>query len=354
MIFRVGHLGDTVVAIPAFWAIRRAFPNARLTLLTGRDSRNPHYVSPRDVLPENGIIDDYIEYPSESGFAARSVGLIKLSFKLRRRNFDTAIYMPPRMRSDIQIARDQNFFFVSGIKRVLGIEYFRQNKLAYEIPKPTPVVETEAAFLLDLLSSEDLLIEGSHPCTDLLLTDVEVANARRVFSHHTTADLTGKKLVAIGPGSKFPSKIWSEDNYFEVVNRLIANADCYPIILGGNEDRVTGERLLARWKTGSNLAGLLSVRGSAAILRDFDLYLGNDTGTMHLAGAVGTACVAIFAAIDYRNRFLPFGDRNTIFRKSVECEGCLTPVCFNDNECLRLVTIDEVYDACSKTLQANV
>lgn len=345
-------MGDTVIAVPALWAVRKALPDARLTLLTGRDSRNPHYVSPLDVLPEDGIIDDYIVYPTWSGLLSRSAALVRLSFQLRLGHFDAVIYMPPRMRSDTQIERDLKFFFVSGINRVLGIEYFRQKKLSYEIPKPTPVVETEADFLLDLLSSEGLLIEGNQPCTDLLLTDVEVANARRVFSQHTTADLTGKKLVAIGPGSKFPSKIWSEDNYFEVVNRLIANADCYPIILGGNEDRVTGERLLERWKTGSNLAGLLSVRGSAAILRDFDLYFGNDTGTMHLAGAVGTACVAIFAAIDYRNRFRPFGNRNTIFRKSVECEGCLTTVCFNDNECLKLVTVDEVYDACVRTFAA--
>lgn len=350
LIFRVGHLGDTVVAIPAFWAIRKAFPNARLTLLTNRDFKNPHYISPLDVLPRNGIIDDCIEYPSERGLVGRSVELLKLSLRLRRRKFDAVIYLLPRIRSDVQIRRDIKTFSIAGIEKILGIRYFRENKLSYVIPKPTPVVETEAAFLLNILSNEGLLPEDFQPSTDLLLTSDEISEARKVLAQQDGNLHNGKKLLAVAPGSKWESKVWDEIYYFEVVNRLIQRERCYPIIFGGSEDRNKGERLLKQWKTGSNLAGLLNVRESAAMLMDCALYLGNDTGTMHLAGAVGTPCVAIFAAIDYRDRFMPFGVKNTVFRKSVECEGCVTPDCFNDHKCLKLVTIDEVYDACVRTL----
>ena len=118
-------------------------------------------------------------------------------------------------------------------------------------------------------------------------------------------------------------------------------------IFGGAEDREKGDRLIARCKNGVNAAGSLSVRESAALLQDCTLYLGNDTGTMHLAAAVGTPCVAIFAAIDWVGKWTPFGDNNRVFRKSVECEGCHTPTCFNNHKCLDLVTVDEVYAACA-------
>lgn len=325
-----------------------------MTLLTNRDFKNPHYISPLDVLPRNGIIDDCIEYSSELGLVGRSVEMFKLLLKLRRRKFDAVIYLLPRIRSDAQINRDIATFSIAGIKKILGIEYFRKNKLSYHIPKPTPIVETEADFLLNILSNEGLLPKGFKPSTDLLLSTDEIAAARKVFAQQDGNLHNGQTLLAVAPGTKWESKVWDEINYFEVINRLIQNERCYPIIFGGSEDRDKGDRLLKQWKTGSNLAGLLNVRESAAMLMDCALYLGNDTGTMHLAGAVGTPCVAIFAAIDYRDRFLPFGKKNTVFRKSVECEGCGTPDCFNNHKCLRLVTIDEVYDACSKTLQANV
>jgi ADP-heptose:LPS heptosyltransferase len=80
------------------------------------------------------------------------------------------------------------------------------------------------------------------------------------------------------------------------------------------------------------------------------LYLGNDTGTMHLAASVGTPCVAIFSALDLIGRWHPFGTENEVFRRSVECEGCFSPTCFNKNKCLDLISAGEVYEACVRIL----
>ena len=165
--------------------------------------------------------------------------------------------------------------------------------------------------------------------------------------------INDRKLVAVAPGSKWASKIWSETRYAEVVNRLIKDFGCYPVIFGGSEDRKKGKRLITGWETGMNAAGILSIRESAALLKDCTLYLGNDTGTMHLAAAVGTPCVAIFAAIDWRGRWQPFGNVHSIFRKSVECEGCFTANCFNNHKCLDLIEIDEVHAACARILTTH-
>ncbi len=83
------------------------------------------------------------------------------------------------------------------------------------------------------------------------------------------------------------------------------------------------------------------------------LYLGNDTGTMHMAAAAGVRCVAVFAAIDFPGRWYPFGDENKIFRVAVECEGCHTPDCFNKHQCLEMISVDEVFEACAAILKTR-
>lgn len=345
LIFRTAHLGDTVVALPALWSLREAYPDAHIALLSNRDARNPHYISPDRVLPREGLIDEFIAYPTNLGKAASLAAMASLAVKLRQKKFDTLAYLMPRVRSFAQIERDECFFHLAGIEKIFGTNYLRLNRLEETIPIPTPTVESEAEYLLHCLSHEGL-ISNEMFRTDLLLTDEEIGRAKNWLRDAVAISAETSKLVAIAPGSKWESKIWPEERFAEVVKRLIEEFDILPVVFGGGEDRETGERLLAQWKIGANSAGELSVRESAALLQQCDLYLGNDTGTMHLAAAVGTPCVAVFAAIDSVGKWTPFGDKNQVFRKRVECEGCHSPICHNNHKCLHLITIDEVYAAC--------
>lgn len=349
LIFRIGHLGDTVIALPALWALREALPDAHIALLSNADARNPHYVSPSSVLPRNGLIDEWISYPTNRGRAATAAAMAKLAIDLRRRRFDAVVYLMPRTRSSGQIDRDVSFFRFAGIQHVLGAKHLRTHRLQELIPVPTPEVGTEWMFLLDLLRSEG--IEANSFRTDLMLTDDERSAAREWFERTTGRTPDAARSVAIAPGSKWESKVWPEARFADVVRRLVSEFDVFPVIFGGEEDREKGERLLAQWNTGANAAGELTVRQSAALLETCSVYLGNDTGTMHLAAAVGTPCVAIFAATDWIGKWTPFGDNNCIFRKRVECEGCHSPVCSRNHECLDLVTADEIHAACGELLK---
>ena len=144
LIFRIGHLGDTLVALPALWAIRRAFPAARLTLLSNVDANNPNYLSAKNILPQRGLIDDWISYPTGLSKVGAAAAMTRLSLGIRRRKFDSAIYLMPRIRTAEQIDRDIRFFSLSGIKKILGTKYLRENLLSDEIPTPTPTVQPES------------------------------------------------------------------------------------------------------------------------------------------------------------------------------------------------------------------
>jgi len=353
LVFRTGHLGDTVVALPAFWTLRRRFPDAQITYLSNADLDNPHYVTGRNVLPANGLFDSWLTYPNSATGFSKLVELWRLRRRIKAGRFDAVFYLMTRGRTRRQIDRDVRFFKTAGIRRIIGAEYAKDNLLPPVVPVPAPTVRSEADFLLDCLSSEGIEVECGRPGADLLLTERERARAANWLQSAVPTQDGFRPPVAFAPGSKWESKIWDERRFAEVGARLIEHRGIFPIVFGGEEDREKGDRLLTAWESGANAAGILSVREAAAALEFCSLYVGNDTGTMHLAAAVGTPCVAIFAAIDWPGRWYPFGTNNRVFRVPVDCEGCQLPVSKNSGKCLEMIGVEEVYAACSEILESS-
>ena len=148
-----------------------------------------------------------------------------------------------------------------------------------------------------------------------------------------------------------PAKRWDAERFAQAGSALIARHGVWPVVFGGPEDRDTGDALLRHWGRGYNAAGRLGLRASAAALKRCGLYLGNDTGTMHLAAAVGVTCAAIFSARDYPGRWYPAGRGHQVFRAQIECEGCRLTECVDRrNECLNRITVDEVVAGCETVL----
>lgn len=345
-------MGDTIVSLPAFWEIRKRFPNAKLTLLTNVDGKNTNYVTAKNILPDKHLFDNYLGYDNSAVGLAKFKVFGKLLLKIRREKFDALYYLSFRNRTDEQIDRDLKFFKLAGIKAIHGIDYLKNNRLNFDEPKPLPVVEPEYRFLLNCID-DTLNVEETELEFDLNLTHSELEFSENWLRKNCGDSFSQNKIIAIAPGSKWASKLWFESNYLKVVERLVKEFDVFPVIFGGREDFETGERIISKLQYGANAAGSFSIRESSAALKNCMFYLGNDTGTMHLAAAVNTPCVAVFAATDYRERWYPFGNNNQIFRKTVECEGCHSPECFNDNLCLKLISVDEVFDACKKILTSE-
>ncbi|HQZ82904.1 MAG TPA: hypothetical protein PLR83_06765, partial [Pyrinomonadaceae bacterium] len=159
LVMRIGHLGDTLVALPAFWVLRKAFPDAKITLLSNSDKKNPNYLAPRSILPASGIFDEFIDYPTNVSQIESVLGAFTLAVSIRKRRFDAVFYLMPRARSAKQIARDRLFFRLSGNRKVFGLGYTAKNSLAGPIPSPTPAINSESDFLLDLLEDAGVSLD---------------------------------------------------------------------------------------------------------------------------------------------------------------------------------------------------
>jgi ADP-heptose:LPS heptosyltransferase len=319
-------------------------------LLSNADPKSAN-VNPRDVVPE-GLVDEWVNYPIANG-SSKLTHSLKLLMKLRRYSFETLVYLAPRLRSKEDVRRDLLFFRLAGISNVIGAKEFAP--LPRNKNERLPRVTNEVDHLLERVAQDGITVPAAGKAqVELLLTDTERFRAI-AWLKSKVEDPDARPLVAFGPGSKWPSKVWPEDRFLEVGRMLIEQFDAHPIVFGGPDDRALGERLIRAWGRGANAAGELSVREAGATLGHCRMYVGNDTGTMHLAAAAGARCVVVMSALDWPGHWDPYGEGHTVLRKCVPCEGCLLKICEHEAmRCMKEISVSEVLEACSKTLSMKV
>ncbi len=354
LVFRIGQLGDTIVALPAMWAVRNHFSKARLTLLC---DHHPHhnYVQAPELLAGAGLFDEFLLYTVDSfraGSLIRPLHQLRLLWTLRQRAFDALVYLAPSRRKPAQVERDRRFFAAAGIKPFLGLCGFPHFP-AKRAGQPLPPVPSEADLLLARLAADEIPVPPpGQGCFELKLGDTE---EQQVLTWLRFLPSDGSRpWVGVGPGSKMAAKRWPPERFSQVVAQLIAEHDVWPVVFGGPSDRALGDALLAEWCRGYNAAGAMPLRPSAAALKHCRLYVGNDTGTMHLAAAVGVPCAAIFSAREVPGRWYPNGNGHRVFRSPIECEGCGLLACpERRSKCLRRITSSAVFAACTEILSAR-
>jgi ADP-heptose:LPS heptosyltransferase len=344
LVFRIGQIGDTVAALPSLWLLRQQFPEARIVVLSEIPARKTH-LPPETVLPIAGLVDGFEKYPGGASFKNFIVAWRQLT-NLRKRGFSTLVYLVPSGRTKRRRLRDRIFFRLAGIQHLLASKGFAVDfypRLTDGTLKPLP---KEADALLERLKLDGLPVPApGQGCMDLLISETERQRAWDWWRQNGSPKTT-HGWVAVCCGAKYTAKLWPLERYAEVVQLLIHKHGIFPVIIGGAEDRKVGEKLLSQWETGLCAAGELSVRESAALMEDARFYLGNDTGAMHLAAAMGRPCVAVFSARDWPGIWEPYGSGHKVLRFDVPCSGCRLEVCDKDLQCLRGIQVEQVYEAC--------
>ena len=233
------------------------------------------------------------------------------------------------------------FFKSCGIKKLYGLRLFGNSN-------SDAIGKHEVERLMDILRLENFRVPA-RPSLNLPVLEEVKTNIDKMWK---SLGLDHKTVVAVGSGSKMPVKRWDLDNYKVVGMNLIKRYGVQLIVLGGQEDAESADVLCKAWSPqGINLAGKTSYAESAEILRRCRLYVGNDSGAMHLAAAVGTPCVAIFSARDEVGAWYPYGNQHIVLRKEVECQGCMLTECVEHNmKCIKSISFDEVFAACEKNL----
>ena len=355
LVYRIGSLGDTMIAVPAIHALRVHFGDAHLALL-GNRTRGSRRVLARVLFERSGLFDGFIEYYGDLGAGSRRqrIGAFgRLLRTLRLGGFDTLVYLAPADRTPAQVRRDRLFFRMTGIRTFIGMTA-PSTTSADRSDGPIRRQPHEAAMLLRRLERSGIPMPSpSDMRLDLGITEAEREQVARWRTD--LGDDGGRLWIGVGPGSKMPVKIWPLERFSAVISRLIERYDVWPVVFGGPEDRDRGLRLVSDCGRGFVAAGELDPRQAATALESCALYIGNDTGTMHLASSAGVPCVAIFTARDWPGKWEPLGPGHTVLRRRIDCEGCMLERCTERRmECILDIDETEVEAACRSTLDARL
>lgn len=339
LLYRIGSLGDTVVALPAFHLVARAFPGSERRLLTNFPIavKAPPAAA---ILENTGLIDGYFRY---SVGTRNPRDLLSLWWQLVRWRPHTLVYLAgPRGLKAAR--RDVLFFRLCGIRRIIGAPLTED--LQQNLPGPADGdLEYESQRLVRSIRELGDAHLDDPASWDLHLTTTEQARADEAL-----APAGGRPIIAVSIGTKVQANEWGNERWRELLARL---AVIYPehalVLTGAATDTEASEFIAAGWRQSQpqapalNLCGQLTPRESAAVFARARLFIGHDSGPMHLAAAVQTPCVAIFSARGLPRVWFPYGTQHRVLYHHVDCQGCNLEVCIvQKKKCIVSITVDEV------------
>ena len=328
LLIRLSSLGDIVLTTPAIRAVRAHFPDAYIAMLVGKQSA--------DVLRENPHLDEIITFDrfakgKDTGEMLRTVRV------LRERKFTLAIDLQRKFRTTL-------LMYLSGATARVGKGALCTVRVLEQGNKHA------TAHYFDLLHAVG--IPAVDQRLELFLAESERTDASQRFDAAGVPQ-TGLK-VGIFPGAGWKLREWMPDRFAAIADRLVRHFNAEVLIFGGQKEADLVHAVVKLMAARAvPFAGNLQVRELAACIEKCDLFLTNDTGPMHIAAAVETPTVSLFGPGNHI-RFQPLGGLHQTIRHDVPCSPCkqFTDKC-KDNICMKNITIDEVWQSISDTLDLS-
>lgn len=347
LVYQHGSLGDTILTLPALRAVRRRYgAGAEITLL--HDSLPEGLASPVSLLAGGPYLDGFISYDLRQGYLRTFCSLVRLWWRLKAYGFQAVVYLAPGQRTAVAVLRDHIFFRSCGIPERVGFHAFSTDFLYPKEPDGRlRRVTSEAVWRLERLRLDgwnvSAQLEVTRPLLELPQEEIATAGAWLEANRRHES----RPLVALCPGANQPANLWPLERFMELGQRILDENRAELVVIGGPKEYEIGQRLVECWGEGLNAAGRFSAIGSAALLSFCTFVVGLDTGTTHLAAAVGVCCIALYGAREHPGRWDPLGAGHIVLRSPpVPCAGCGLKICpVEGHPCMSGITVDDAWEA---------
>ncbi len=298
-------IGDVVMISPAVRAIRARFPEARIAILARG------WVL--EALRGSPFYDDLIEYDRD-GSHRGTAGLYRLARELRRRRFDLAILFQKAFEAAA-------LAFLAGARLRIGYATdLRRPLLTHPLPLPPRDTHHAEAFL-GIAHALGCSVDDASPSFHL-----DEATRGRAGELLRAAGLVDREpLVALHAGASKPPRAWHADRFGALGRRLAERAGASLFLLGDPAERPLLERIAALIPPGRSLVQPpgLSLKEVGAVLERCHLFVGNDSGPMHVAAALGVPTVGLFGPGDPRRTSpLAAPGRLAVISRRYPCSPC--------------------------------
>ena len=321
LVLRTDRLGDMALTTAALQDLRAHFRHATITVVAPP--------GPLELLEAHPAVDR--RYALRPG-GALPAGLVD--------RFDLAIDFTPdeSLRGARLVARSRARFR-AGFRAAGREAYF--NIVGPAARRDRHVLDLNR----DLL--EALGIEASTTRPGLYVRPVERTGAERRLSTLGAAE----PCIAVHLGAHYPSQRWDPERFADLITLLTERVAAACIVLCGPGETDLTERVCAA--TPDALAvSPGSVRAMMALIGSCDLFVGNNSGPLHIAGALGVPTVSVMGPTDPR-RFMPRGPTDRVVRRRIACSPCDRGRCWH-HTCLRTIGPEEVADEAEAALAASL
>ncbi len=330
LISRECCIGDVLMMTPMIASLKKALPQARIFFMVGDWSKA--------VLEDNPDIEALIPYFSLRDLFRKPFHFFSCLREERKNSYDLIIV------GDVGISPIITAWLIGGKYR-LGYDAFNRGfLLTHALPRSPEDNFSEKKGYLSLLS-----LIGIKPEVSEMKLEIPLSLKEWAKGIYEREGLLKEKVIVllpgggINPGTTMPSKRWGEEKFSALANLILAEVKGVAfLILGGKEDQTVAEKVASQIKGKVlNLAGKTDLKQTAALLEKSWMVIGNDSGPMHIAAAVGTSTLTIYGPTEGW-RLAPTGKKHRYVQAKIDCAPCYRQILGSFKKCLKLDCMDSI------------
>ena len=340
LIVKLSSIGDVVHTLPALSALRAAMPQAEISWVVERRSS--------EILRDNPLVDHLIEVDTKalrrglmSGETLRAPR--QQLRRLRASAFDVALDFQGLLKS-ASIAR------LSGARRIFGYSRtgLREPASALLLSKTVAVPRQTHVIRKSLL-----LLQGALgiPEPQELSFPIQVNDQHEAEAQEATVGTDGKYAI-LNPAGGWPTKLWSVDRFGKLADLLWTNYGIHSLVTYGPGELELAEAVRQSSVYGHARPVALSLKGFYSLARRASIYVGGDTGPMHIAVAAGTPIVGLFGPTEWWRNGSPRPEDICVERNDIDCRvdchrrSCSKWICMD-------IEVERVMEAVERRLSSQ-
>ena len=346
LLVRLSAIGDVIHALPIAKAIRKKYIKAKISWIVENKAI--------DLVEMNPYLDKVYKFPKskfKKQFKENKLAALK----------ETKNFFKEFKKNDFDFVLDVHGLFKSGITT-----YFSGAKKRYG---PGDGREGSKLFYTDILDLPDKkmhqvernlkLAQSFGAKIDEVDYGLKVPQSveKRLSIKANDWELDLDKIIVINPFTTWESKDWFEERYVNLVEKLLLKYDYNIVFTGGPKDKYRIEEIVSEIKNSErvfNIAGKTDLKELTALYKKAELYIGGDTGPLHLAVAVDLPAVALMGPTDPETHG-PYNEKSIVIQADIKCKNCWDRKCKRDKHyCMKKIEVNQVLKAIEKILANQV
>ena len=363
LVIKMAGIGDLLLATPALRALRETYPHAHIDLLVTPDSAG--ILNGWQVIDRIIVLDKYLfDYPQQ--FLTRPHNLLRLKplwRDLRDGHYD-AVLLLHHLTLPFGRLKHQLLLRATGAQWRVGLDNGHGWFLNVRVKDNGFGAMHEAEYYLAVAGAVGAKTKDKRLVVPL--SEADHRQAWQLLYEHETPQNIRHPIIAMHPGSGGYStaRRWAPERFAQLADTLYSSVGGQLLLLGGPEEAELHQHIIDMMHSEMpvrSMAGRGSIKVTAALLEQVDLFIGNDSALVHLAVAAGTPTVAIFGLTNAQ-AWGPFADEKAgqqalIVRLNLPCMPCFyrghdlgTPEGCATRDCLALLGVDPVATAARRLL----